>query len=129
MYFDTGNRCGVENDNRYCPDQLCCSQHGYCERSIEHCDDGCQRYFGHCNEIANCSMPSPKYYIFPTIPIEQRTLSSKKKNVWYLFCTPGWILKKISQPQPITCNQDDGTWPDSLLPQCGKNVQKKNIRI
>jgi hypothetical protein len=128
IFIDTGNLCGVENDNRYCPDKLCCSKHGFCGSDIEnninlHCDDGCQRYFGHCNEIANCSLPSPNYNIFPQIPIKQRTLTSGEKNFWYLFCKPGSILKTISQPQPITCNQDDGTWPDNLLPECGKNVQ------
>lgn len=130
IFIDTGNLCGVENDNRYCPDKLCCSEHGYCGNDIEnninlHCDDGCQRYFGHCNEIANCSLPSSNYNIFPPIPIKQRTLSSREKNFWYLFCKPGSILKTISQPQPITCNKDDGTWPNNLLPECGKNVQQQ----
>jgi hypothetical protein len=123
----TGNRCGLENNNRYCPNGWCCSEFGFCDRTAEHCFDGCQLNFGHCDVIANCSLPSHEYSIFPTIPAKQRSLSSTKgKNFWYLFCKPGTILKEISpKPQPVTCNQNDGTWP--TLPVCGKILIDKTV--
>lgn len=121
--FETGNRCGLENNNRYCPNDWCCSQFGFCDRTDVHCGDGCQHYFGQCYVIANCSLPSQNYNIFPGIPKNQRSLSNKeKKNFWYLFCKPGSILKKITEPHPVTCNSDDGSWPEDILPECGKKL-------
>ena len=121
--FETGNRCGLENNNRYCPNDWCCSQFGFCDRTDVHCGDGCQHYFGQCDVIADCSLPSQNYNIFPEIPKNQRSLSNKeKKNFWYFFCKPGSILKKITEPHPVTCNSDDGSWPEDILPECGKKL-------
>lgn len=122
----TGNRCGSENNNRYCPNDWCCSEHGFCDRTDEHCGDGCQHYFGQCNVIANCSLPSQHYNIFPAIPTKQRTMTSEMPDKFlFFFCKPGSILKKISQQQPITCNSKDGTWPESLLPECGMKIKHR----
>ncbi|OUM63132.1 carbohydrate-binding module family 18 protein [Piromyces sp. E2] len=39
-------RCGPEHG--ICPDNLCCSQYGWCDRTSEHCGSGCQSEYGEC---------------------------------------------------------------------------------
>lgn len=41
-------RCGPENGNKVCPDNLCCSKYGYCGETEEHCIIECQSEFGKC---------------------------------------------------------------------------------
>jgi len=44
-------KCGPKYNNQVCSDNECCSKHGYCGRSDDHCltVNGCQSEFGRCN--------------------------------------------------------------------------------
>jgi len=42
-------RCGVKYGNAKCPSGECCSKHGWCGKSSDHCGSGCQSEFGKCN--------------------------------------------------------------------------------
>ncbi|OUM63133.1 carbohydrate-binding module family 18 protein [Piromyces sp. E2] len=39
-------RCGPEYGR--CPDNLCCSEYGWCDRTSDHCGSGCQSDYGEC---------------------------------------------------------------------------------
>jgi len=45
--ISTDGRCGILYGK--CPDNLCCSQYGYCDDSPDHCSIGCQSDYGRCN--------------------------------------------------------------------------------
>ncbi|XP_059352756.1 uncharacterized protein LOC130688441 isoform X2 [Daphnia carinata] len=122
-----GNQCGSGNDFRYCAGSMCCSEYGYCDVSDEHCGDGCQPYYGRCNAIAKCNLPSYNGHIFPEITSQQRTLISAKNNYWYFLCEPDHILKNVTRRlQPVTCNNIDGTWPANYYPECVENTAFKH---
>jgi len=44
----TDDRCGAKFGTK-CPSGKCCSKHGWCGKSDEHCGAGCQSEFGKCN--------------------------------------------------------------------------------
>jgi len=48
--ISTDGRCGPNYGNKTCPDDLCCSKHGYCGNTPEYCDSDCLPLFGYCNE-------------------------------------------------------------------------------
>ncbi|KAI9562610.1 hypothetical protein GHT06_010064 [Daphnia sinensis] len=122
-----GNQCGSSNSFRYCAGSMCCSEYGYCDDvSDEHCGDGCQPYYGRCQAIAKCNLPSYNGHIFPEMQSQQRTSTSKKKNYWYFLCEPEHIVKNVTRRlQPVTCNQIDGTWPADYYPECVENAAFK----
>lgn len=120
-FIPLGNQCGLTNSFRYCAGSMCCSEYGYCDVSDQHCGDGCQPYYGHCEAIAKCNLPSYNGHIFPEMPSQQRTPTSLKKNYWYFLCERDHIVKNVTRRlQPATCNKIDGTWPADYYPECGK---------
>ncbi|KAK9256877.1 hypothetical protein V1507DRAFT_381771 [Lipomyces tetrasporus] len=56
--------CGSAS-NYTCPDQLCCSSHGWCGNNKDYCLDGCQPDYGNCGSrwmptpVASASEPLP----------------------------------------------------------------------
>ncbi|KAI2622925.1 carbohydrate-binding module family 18 [Hypomontagnella submonticulosa] len=40
---------GTGTENYTCPDNLCCSQYGYCGNTTDYCATGCQSQFGICS--------------------------------------------------------------------------------
>lgn len=121
-----GNQCGLTNSFRYCAGSMCCSEYGYCDVSDQHCGDGCQPYYGHCEAIAKCNLPSYNGHIFPEMPSQQRTPTSLKKNYWYFLCERDHIVKNVTRRlQPATCNKIDGTWPADYYPECVENAAFK----
>jgi len=52
----TNGQCG--GNNGVCPDNLCCSQYGYCGTSDAHCGKGCQSEFGKCGSSSKTSSSS-----------------------------------------------------------------------
>jgi len=54
----TNGLCGGKNG--VCPDDLCCSQYGYCGSSDEYCGKGCQSEFGKCGKKNTNSSASKK---------------------------------------------------------------------
>ncbi len=45
--ISTDGKCGEEYGK--CPSGQCCSKYGYCGKSKDYCESGCQSDFGKCN--------------------------------------------------------------------------------
>ncbi|ASD80064.1 hypothetical protein CRM94_24705 [Burkholderia gladioli] len=42
-------QCGIQANYAACPNQLCCSEYGFCGSTDEYCGDGCQTDVGYCS--------------------------------------------------------------------------------
>ena len=53
-YYKCGPNKGI------CAKGLCCSKHGFCGKTIDHCGTGCQSEFGQCKESASLAESEEK---------------------------------------------------------------------
>jgi len=45
----SSDKCGSKKDEIYiCKRNYCCSKYGYCGKSSDYCDSGCQSSYGKC---------------------------------------------------------------------------------
>jgi len=70
---NSNKRCG--SGVGICDYGECCSKDGYCGRTSEYCDAGCQHTFGDCNEE----------YVYPT-PTKSSTPTTRRCGPGYGFC-------------------------------------------
>jgi len=59
--ISTDGRCG-KGIGTICPDNLCCSQYGYCDSGKDYCGQGCQSEFGRCG-VEETNPEDDKYEI------------------------------------------------------------------
>ncbi|ORX77037.1 glycoside hydrolase/deacetylase, partial [Anaeromyces robustus] len=107
--ISTNGRCGKDNGNTVCPDDLCCSQYGYCGESSEHCGTGCQSEFGQCKTVAAKN---------PGKPGEVSTNGRCGPDYGYTVC-----------PNNQCCSKHGycGTKDEHCAPGCIKDYGKCNV--
>ncbi|KAL8388853.1 hypothetical protein RB595_008979 [Gaeumannomyces hyphopodioides] len=68
----SAQECGPQGGNRRCPNNLCCSDYGWCGDSLDHCDlRWCQAQFGRCGDA-----PPPPTTTSTTSTTSSRTTTS-----------------------------------------------------
>jgi len=102
--ISTNGRCGPIYG--ICPNNLCCSQYGYCDNSPDHCGIGCQSDFGRCNS-SNAN---------PTKPVTTTTIVTETTMVATIINTNSSSDLKISFDQ---CGDGVGICGDGLC--CSKH--------
>ncbi|PTQ26714.1 hypothetical protein MARPO_0535s0001 [Marchantia polymorpha] len=72
FHLSSAEQCGRQAGNAVCPNNLCCSQYGWCGSTSEYCGTGCQS--GPCSGSGTPSTPSGSktgevsYYTAPFVP-------------------------------------------------------------
>jgi Leucine-rich repeat (LRR) protein len=126
--IDVKYRCGKKYYNANCPSGECCSNHGWCGTSDDHCavSKGCQSEFGECNSTTDKSETPEKPET--TTTVEGRCGEGYGKCPEGQCCSKyGWCGKAY-----IYCSLNEGCKPEygictqetSIEGRCGEGYGK-----